>query len=360
MIFRDSMNYLEARGHNVKVFNAVVKNAKVDEKYRTIMDEKVIHRECFSSNDRFIFPLKQWKIKKAIDCAINYKEIDVIHSHTLFNGGWATRSISKEKGIPYVVTVRNTDMNDYLPLPGFKLLARIIVRDAAQIQFLSEAYRQAFIEKCFPNERNYVMDKSAVITNGLEPFWLDNIWLKERSVCGKKVNLLCVGKIDSNKNMKAVLEAAGILEKRGFIPKVTIIGQVVDQQIESEIRNYSGVEVLPFMKKEELIEYYRAADIYVMPSFTESFGRVYAEAMTQGLPVIYTRGQGFDGQFSDGLVGYAVSPTDYEQIADCIVRIYDNYEVIHKNCVKLCIHYDWKQIAESLETMYEKAVTGKD
>ena len=37
---------------------------------------------------------------------------------------------------------------------------------------------------------------------------------------------------------------------------------------------------------------YRENDIYVMPSIIETFGLVYAEAMSQGLPVIYTRGQG--------------------------------------------------------------------
>ena len=39
-------------------------------------------------------------------------------------------------------------------------------------------------------------------------------------------------------------------------------------------------------------------DIFVMPSVTELL-LVYAEAMSQGLPVIYTRGQGFDGQFEE-------------------------------------------------------------
>lgn len=40
-----------------------------------------------------------------------------------------------------------------------------------------------------------------------------------------------------------------------------------------------------------------------MPSHKETFGLVYAEAMSQGLPIIYTKNQGFDGQFPDGYVG---------------------------------------------------------
>ena len=47
MIFRDAMNHLEKRGHNLTAFNAVAKGTKIEEKYKPIMDEKVIHRECF-------------------------------------------------------------------------------------------------------------------------------------------------------------------------------------------------------------------------------------------------------------------------------------------------------------------------
>ena len=92
-----------------------------------------------------------------------------------------------------------------------------------------------------------------------------------------------------------------------------------------------------------------------MPSIRESFGRVYAEAMTQGLPVIFTRGQGFDGLFEDGAVGYAVNPLDYEEIADAIEKISNRYEEMSKNCVEKCKLFDWTAIAKKLEGMYRFA-----
>ena len=58
-----------------------------------------------------------------------------------------------------------------------------------------------------------------------------------------------------------------------------------------------------------------------MPSIHESFGRVYAEAMTQGVPVIYSKGQGFDGIYPDGHVGYSVPSRNPEYIAECIKNI---------------------------------------
>ena len=65
MIFRDSMDSLKNLGHSVKAFNAVVKGAKIDNKYKKIMDDAVIHKECFNKWDRFFYFYKQKKIYNA-------------------------------------------------------------------------------------------------------------------------------------------------------------------------------------------------------------------------------------------------------------------------------------------------------
>ncbi|MBZ2174079.1 glycosyltransferase [Schnuerera sp. xch1] len=89
----------------------------------------------------------------------------------------------------------------------------------------------------------------------------------------------------------------------------------------------------PFIKyisycQKELVNHYRDPDIFVMSSKYGTFGLVYAEAMSQGLPVIYIRGQGFDGQVNEGEVGYSVQYDSAEEIAKRIEDILDNYENI--------------------------------
>lgn len=354
MIFRDSIDYLELKGHHVLAFNAVVKNATIDEKYRAIMDSKVVHRECFNKYDRFIYFWKQSKIFNSLTKSVDVHKYDILHSHTLFNGGWVARCIKREYGIPYIVSVRNTDINDFLRFPFFKIIARKIVNDASGIQFLSESYRKKFVDICYKSKNQCeVMRKSYVIANGLESFWLENQWVPRKKIEPENsVRLLCVGKIDANKNMKAVLEAADILRKKGLCIEVTIIGQIVSEKIMRVISNYQKVSILPYMTKEELVGKYRDSHIYVMPSIFESFGRVYAEAMTQGMPVVYTRGQGFDGQFEDGHVGYAVDPDDYQEIADVVLKIIENYENISFNCIKECQKFSWENISSEIERIY--------
>ena len=314
MIFRDAMNSLEKYNNTVIAFNAVKKNTKVDDKYKSIMDSKVIHKECFNKNDRYIYFLKQKKISSSIEQNIDLRKIELIHSHTLFNGGWAAHNIRKKFNIPYIVSVRNTDINSFLKYPVFKYIARKIVNDSCGVQFLSKPYKERFIELCYSEDRELVDAKSAVITNGVEKFWLENIATSKSINDKNSVSLLCVGKIDKNKNMESVLTAAELLKQEGINTKITLIGQIIDEELYRKLQENNNVTIVSYLTKEELIHYYRANDIFVMPSFHESFGRVYVEAMSQGVPVIYTRGQGFDGIFEDGEVGCSVSPNNPSEI----------------------------------------------
>ena len=75
--------------------------------------------------------------------------------------------------------------------------------------------------------------------------------------------------------------------------------------------------------------------------------------MSQGLPVIYSKGQGFDGQFEDGTVGYAVNSLDHNDIAEKIIKIFYDYETKSKNCIELFNKFDWKTIACDYLSLYE-------
>lgn len=356
MVFRDSMNYLDACGHSVLAFNAVAEGTKVDDKYKKIMDDKVIHKECFRKFDRFFFHHKQKKIQDSIEKNINISDFDLIHSHTLFNGGWATYQLYKKYGIPYVVSVRNTDLNVFLKIPMFKGIARTILDNASGILFLSETYKEKLLSICYKNtERDSIVGKCDVIPNGLEPYWLENISSAKEGV-HDPLELLCVGKVDKNKNMETTLKVVHALNDAKLSTHLTVIGQVLDETVKTLLDNGNNVSVISYLTKEELIDYYRSADIFVMPSFKETFGRVYAEAMTQGLPVIYTRGQGFDGTFEEGLVGYSVKADDVEEIVESIKKIIENYKTISNNCIDRCTVFNWEDISEQLERLYKKAI----
>lgn len=357
MIFRDAMNSLIEKGHEVKAFNAVEYNTKVSEKYKKIMDERVIHRECFNKWDRFFYHFKQRKIFKKLTSAVQIKNYDLIHTHTLFNGGLVAYYVKKKFGVPYVVSVRNTDINVFLKLPFFKRIANKISKEAAGVQFLSKPYKEVFIDKYVnPNFKEDVRNKSVVIQNGLEDFWLENKGEEKKLTHTNSINIIFVGDINKNKNVETTIKALEYLIERGYHIQFTVVGKALDENTLRILKNTSFVRIFSYLQKEELINLYKESDIFVMPSFKETFGRVYAEAMTQGLPVIYSKGQGFDGVFKEGEVGFGVPADNPEYIAESIEEIIKNYQEMSKNAILNSESFDWSYIANKLEDLYKKSV----
>ena len=96
-----------------------------------------------------------------------------------------------------------------------------------------------------------------------------------------------------------------------------------------EDRYLGRVEGVEGMKR-----FYAGCDVLLVPSKMETFGMVYLEAMSQGVPVIYTRGQGFDGQFPEGEVGYSAACGDVREQADRLIQIVDGYAERSHRCVQ--------------------------
>ncbi len=314
--------------------------------------------ECFQKRDRFLFFVKQNKLLRAAKAVFSADHFDCIHAHTLFTDGVCARRLSREKGIPYVVAVRNTDVNLFFqkrillrPL-GVKVL-----RDASKVVFLSDSYRRKVLESYVPARFRAEMEaKSMVIPNGIDDFWLSHRFNENNppAVPEPPLHLLFAGRVLPDKNLRGVVSAVQILRERGYDADFTVIGPHPDKALYEELKQYDFVYLKEPMEKETLIDAYRQADLFVMPSFHETFGLVYAEAMTQGLPVIYSKGEGFDGQFPDGEVGFSVDPKQPRQIAEKILEAASSYADISKRCVTDAERFRWDRIAEIYRLIYKE------
>src|SRR5699024_10492640 len=170
------------------------------------------------------------------------------------------------------------------------------------------------------------------------------------------LNIITVGLINKRKNHLAVCKAIESIYHKGKNIKYTIVGKIEDEKIFNKLRKYPFVEYKHHMTKEQLLLEYRKNDIFIMPSITETFGLTYAEAMSQGLPVIYSKGQGFDGQFNEGLVGYHVTPSNSQDIVLAIKKIIENYQNISSRCTQLVKKFDWSKIANEYIKIYNNCV----
>ena len=342
---------LDALGYENQVF------VPTYDKGETVIvpNKNVIISECFKKWDRLVFDYKQAKIKKSLIDKVKVDMFDCIHAYTLFTDGNCARNISKKYKIPYVVAVRNTDVNIFFAkLPYLRHRGIKIMRDAKAIFFLSESYRNQVFEKYVPKKyRSELLKKTRIIPNGIDDFWFNNLPIeKTRGDFPKEIKLVYAGRIDKNKNIPTTQEAMRILIEQGYNISLTVVGKIDNQAEYNRIVADQNTRVLPAMPKDKLIEVYRSADIFVMPSFTESFGLVYAEAMSQGLPVIYSQGQGFDGQYDNGIVGFSVDSHSAVSVADGIVNCIKNYYDISSRVVEKSKKFSWNKIIEHYCKIY--------
>lgn len=304
--------------------------------------------------DRYIFHLKHNKIIRDVQQKYNIKEYSIIHAHSLFSNGYVALKLKKRYNIPYIVAVRDTDVNLFFKkMIHLRKLGVEILKEASQVIFLSKPYKEQVLRKYVPkNIRDTIENKVSIIPNGIDKFWIDNIGFFRNSIDLPYLKLLQVGEISKRKNILTTIKVAEILIKKGYNIELNVVGKIKSQQIFNKIKDLNYVNYLGYKSKEELIDIYCNNDIFVLPSVTETFGLVYAEAMSQGLPVIYTRNQGFDWQFLEGKVGYSVDCYDANEIAERIIRIIKEYQSISKNCIDLSSQFSWNKISSKYYDIY--------
>ena len=162
--------------------------------------------------------------------SVNLEKFDIIHAYTLFTDGNCAMKLSKKYGIPYVVAIRNTDVNTFFKkMPLLRKRGIEIMRHASAIFFLSESYKKLVFEKYIPTAlQSEFLKKVEIIPNGIDEFWLEN---SVRSIDNEKlvrqknnkIKLIYAGRIDRNKNILTTQNAIDILIKKGFDVEFLIV-----------------------------------------------------------------------------------------------------------------------------------------
>jgi phosphatidylinositol alpha-1,6-mannosyltransferase len=134
---------------------------------------------------------------------------------------------------------------------------------------------------------------------------------------GKRV-LLTVGRMDSRERYKGqdrVIAAIPNLLAKGHDICYLVVGEGSDRnRLEALARDAGVSKCVRFLGRvglERLVEIYRMADLFVMPSTGEGFGVAFLEAMASGTPALGLDVAGARDALADGELGAAVSATEF-------------------------------------------------
>lgn len=306
---------------------------------------KKYHRYFFRNKINYLF--------NDLTSKINVKDVKIIHATTLYSDGFVAYKIYKKYNIPYIVAVRNTDIYTFYRYRKDLLFSvNRVLKNARKVVFISDSNMKEFQRLRYIRHRSYI-DKYLVVNNGIDALWLNN--RKEyRKAVRPELRCIFVGRFDKNKNVLLLIDAIKQVRNEGYNVKLTLVGGkgIYHEDVINIVKSEEWVAYLGYLDdKNKLLEIYRDNDFFTLVSHHETFGLVYCEALSQGLPILYTKNQGFFGT-NMFAVGEAVDSRDVIDVASKLKLLFEK-EYADINSFNFN-HLDWRDIASKYVSMYEQ------
>lgn len=328
---------------------------------------KIVYSTILKSWHRYLYGMKIRTIVRDVERRFDLSRVDVIHAGSLCLDGAVAYELSKRYNIPYITAVRGTDKTYYRLRWRHSYFSRILKR-ASQIIFISPRFKELFFNAYVKEkDRTEIERHTRVVPNGIGKVFLNNMNLQKRELSSNTFHLIFIAAFYRGKGLIETILAIDALRKKGYNISLNAIGKGLPNrpfdkaymdQVEAVCRDKKWVRLQPFMPSTELICEMRQADAFIMVSSPETFGLVYVEALSQCLPVIYAKDEGFDGFYPDGFVGYAAKAGNVASIARGIELLINNYGTLANNVLSLNLkdRFDWNAIALHYINLYNSCI----
>lgn len=183
--------------------------------------------------------------------------------------------------------------------------------------------------------------------------------------------LLFVGRIQPLKGADVALRTLATLRRAGLPYRLVVVGGPSGPRGAETYRNLVAIagelgvtERVTFVAPqphELLSTYYRAADVCLVPSRSESFGLVALEAAACGTPVVAAAVGGLTTLVAPGRTGFLVEEHEPEAFADGARRIVEEpllAERLATASVLRARRYTWRRAAAMLRSIHEELRSG--
>ena len=316
---------LEALGHEVHLIAPDYRRVTEDEHHIYRIPSRYLPLD---PEDRLI----RWGELKSLHPRLAAVGFDLVHIQTPFAAHYLGVDLAKRLGIPRVETY-HTFFEEYLhyyipflPKGMMRLLARrlstqqcndldgLVVPSGAMLEVL----------------RRYGIDTDAeIIPTGLEPesFQLGNgpAFREKHAIGPEQPVITYIGRVAFEKNIAFLLQVTARL-KRDFPAILLVIAgegpalprlrrQAGQLDLEQNVRFVGYLD-----RRRELPDCYRAADVFVFSSHTETQGLVLLEAMAQGVPVVAMAEMGAKDVLKEGQ-GVLIAADDVADFSAKVARL---------------------------------------
>lgn len=351
---------LAQRDHNVHILS-YARPARLD----TIQTKISYHEVNLNTYPLFEFPPYDLALANQMVSLIEYENIDVLHVHYAIphaTSAFLAKQIMGEKAmsIPIITTLHGTDITLVGSDPSYKTVVDFSINQSDGVTAVSEYLREETYK------RFDIQKEIKVIPNfiDLERFKKSNKSHFKKAICpeGEKV----IVHVSNFREVKRVPEVITVFKRildNGIDAKLLLVGDGPDRNNAERRCRELGIcgEVRFLGKQEQVEEVLSIADLFLMPSGSETFGLAALEAMSCSVPVISSNIGGLPEVNIDGETGYLCHLDDVDCMADKAVKILsDNklHKKMSKNSRKRAEKFEMSKIVTEYENYYEEVKAG--
>lgn len=343
---------------------------------------RVRHFECgHGSLTKEQLPAHIHGLSKEFLRIVKSENYDAIHSHYWLSGKVAMPA-AKELGIPLIHTmhtmarVKNLNLAEgESPEPMIRVQGETQVVAAANALIANTDAEAASLVSLY----DACPDTVHVVSPGVDlyTFTPGQGRSAAREVVGLPHDAMVVsfvGRIQPHKGPEVLIRATSELVKHSPLMRhkllVNIMGGASGANTDEvdrlkELSTWLGIDDVvrfePPVARKDLAQWYRAADLVVVPSYSESFGLVALEAQACGTPVVATAVGGLRTAVADGISGVLVDGHDPKAWSSVIVRLLQEPQrrvLLSMGAIEHASHFGWDATARGTLDIYDLVIGG--
>ncbi len=351
---------LAARGHNVH-FISYARPMRLDEFHENIS----FHEVTFSAYPLFEYPPYDLALASHLVDIIKYQKLDLLHVHYAIphaTSAYLAKQILGETGrsIPVITTLHGTDITIVGSDPSYAPVVTFSINKSDGVTAVSEYLRR---ETC---ERFDIEKKIEVIPNfiDLKRFSKSEKSHFKKALCpnGEKV-LVHVSNFREVKRVSDTVEIFHKVLQSGIPAHLLLVGDGPDRaKVESRCRELGICGKVRFLGKQEKIEdILSIADLFLIPSGSETFGLAALEAMSCSVPVISSDIGGLPELNIHGETGYLCPLGDTDAMGDYAISIFKDEELhgrLSENARKRAEVFELNIVVDRYEAYYLSVMEG--
>jgi glycosyltransferase involved in cell wall biosynthesis len=286
--------------------------------------------------------------RRKLDTLIKENNYDIVHAQYIYPDGLLAYIIKKKYHIPFTITTHNELF--YFKYPFSRWLGKKILKNAHRI--LPINFRNV-------NYFNGLGLKNVEIL----PLGFNKSFIREQKTASNdKVSIVTVCELIPLKNVDKVLMSVARLVNKHKI-EYTVVGRGPEREklktLAKKLNIENHVNFIEYVPHEQIADEMYKHDIFIMPSYVETFGRVYFEAMAMGIPIICAKDSGIHGYYKEMQEGVTVVHHNIDDITDKLEKLIINKELrlnIGQQGQALVKNYTWDNITRKLNTIYWEAI----